>query len=631
MNADWRENPATEQQKEKLRFFECAWEGEITAGQASDALEQCAKEYPDAEAAFNGLPATENQKLKLRFFGCTWDGDISASQARDALAECARQFPDAEASWQNSRHATEEQKDKLRFFGCTWTGEITAEQASNALMECAKQFPGKEMAWQKQKRVLPGSTATFRQATTVKNSQTAFNTETPPTAFEHEEVPISKWFNWFQERNRQQEVPVPIAETVTNPEKKLTYDEARQLSQKEWNDWITIHGSYGTEPGHQLTYGEARGLSEEQWNKWRVLHGRLDARQATDEKMALSVGHRFPPEPKRSDPKYQAWDNPAGQGYGFALDHLRWEETVKQIKAQIEAEKLTQDRKPAEPQSASSREFPVTDEIAPRFGMIRPKQEPANEVTIQETTKSPRKNPNEYTIPARELQDFAQHRPAIQRPAAYKIATPIEQFAKWVADLLRRNQTCHWFPAGPLNYAFTQNTFLSTGLCRQMADTIESKGYCVEPDVRFGSGPYEWNQTLALFKPFDGDPLQPSTAYLGAANLLRLCILITTADGQIDLCELEVFHQAIENQTGLTLTDHKRLLVLEQLFPNAPRSGTRWLPCGKRSLAVHCPNARWRRSCISTAPKNSGTLTRTHSANTSLSSCRPKGGSNWKS
>jgi len=84
--------------------------------------------------------------------------------------------------------------------------------------------------------------------------------------------------------------------------------------------------------------------------------------------------------------------------------------------------------------------------------------------------------------------------------------------------------------------------------------------------ARFGSGTNEWNQTLALFKPLDGDPIQPSAAYLCAANLLRLCVLITTADGKIDLVELDVFRRAIENQPGLTLTDHKRLLILEQLL-----------------------------------------------------------------
>ncbi len=191
------------------------------------------------------------------------------------------------------------------------------------------------------------------------------------------------------------------------------------------------------------------------------------------------------------------------------------------------------------------------------------------EVTIQEVPKPDNTNPSEYTIPARVVQDFAQRHPAIQKPAAYISSIPIERFTYWLDIVLKRNNTCldgHWLPVGPVCYPFTQYTSLTKSLCRQIADAIESKGYCVEPDARFGNGKYDERHTLALFKPFEGDPIQPSTAYLGAANLLRLCMHITTADGQIDQVELDVFRRAIENQIGLTRTDHKRLLILEQLL-----------------------------------------------------------------
>ena len=101
MSNDWRNEQATEKQKEKLRFFGCTWDEGITAGQADDALEECAKQFPDAEADYQkSQPATEKQKEKLRFFGCTWDGDITVGKASDALGECAREFPDKEAAWQ---------------------------------------------------------------------------------------------------------------------------------------------------------------------------------------------------------------------------------------------------------------------------------------------------------------------------------------------------------------------------------------------------------------------------------------------------------------------------------------------------------------------------------------------------
>lgn len=514
-------------------------------------------------------PTTETQKEKLRFFGCTWDEGITAGQASDALEECARQFPDAEAAYHKSQPATEEQKDKLHFFGCTWTGDITVGHASDALLQCAKDFPDREMVWQ----------------------------------------------------NKRGESP-----------------------------------------------------------------------EAADENLTLPVGHWFPPEPKRSDPKYQAWLNPAGQEYGFALDHMRWKETVKQIKAQIDAETEASQPEvkregfyPAKSQAADEKrevDAPKESEVASyqsikewdewlalherlkerqnpsdktpsqevtiqkaetsaepvpptylcyptepqkswysesqyerayatwrmedrnveaenqarcekyvaaiarwnpkwteavklgeslkirKLRFARPQNVSLQEVTIQEATKPDNTNPREFTIPARDVQEYAQRNPTIRKPDAYKITAPIERFTKWVDGLLERNQTClggHWLPAGSLSYVFATDA-ITIGLCRQIADTIESKGYCVEPDARFGSGTYDRDQTLALFKPFDGDPIHPSTAYLGAANLLRLCILITTADGQIDLGELDVFRQAIANQSGLTQTDHKRLLILEQLL-----------------------------------------------------------------
>jgi hypothetical protein len=54
----------------------------------------------DSDAAYQrGRPASTIQKKKLSFFGCTWDGAITAGQAADALSECANRFPDMEAAW----------------------------------------------------------------------------------------------------------------------------------------------------------------------------------------------------------------------------------------------------------------------------------------------------------------------------------------------------------------------------------------------------------------------------------------------------------------------------------------------------------------------------------------------------
>lgn len=54
---------------------------------------------------------TEQQKEKLRFFGCTWDEGITEIQAKDALKECAKQFPEAEAAYQRGLSKPEPRKD----------------------------------------------------------------------------------------------------------------------------------------------------------------------------------------------------------------------------------------------------------------------------------------------------------------------------------------------------------------------------------------------------------------------------------------------------------------------------------------------------------------------------------------
>lgn len=87
------------------------------------------------------LPATQKQKDKLRFFGCTWDEGIIKGQASDAIDECVRLYPDRESYYQN-RPATEEQREKLRSLGLDpdedsyETGEpLTYEEAKDLILE----------------------------------------------------------------------------------------------------------------------------------------------------------------------------------------------------------------------------------------------------------------------------------------------------------------------------------------------------------------------------------------------------------------------------------------------------------------------------------------------------------------
>jgi hypothetical protein len=90
--ASVRNEPATEKQKEKLRYFGCSWEENITKGQASDALEECARKFPDINRAYYNRPVTDEQLAKLRSFGEDPIGDpddpLTYGQAKDWISQC---------------------------------------------------------------------------------------------------------------------------------------------------------------------------------------------------------------------------------------------------------------------------------------------------------------------------------------------------------------------------------------------------------------------------------------------------------------------------------------------------------------------------------------------------------------
>ena len=91
-----RDEPATEKQKEKLRWFGCSWDEGITKGQASDALDACASQFPDRDAEYYSRPATEDQKAKLRSFRKNpddnrRDGPLTYGEAKDLIADCERE------------------------------------------------------------------------------------------------------------------------------------------------------------------------------------------------------------------------------------------------------------------------------------------------------------------------------------------------------------------------------------------------------------------------------------------------------------------------------------------------------------------------------------------------------------
>jgi len=93
------------------------WEEKDAQGKTAREALECVLGFRIHRAAYIGRsrmePATEKQKHKLRFFGCTFDQEILKGQASDALDECVRMFPEIEEAYYK-RPATEEQLAKLR-------------------------------------------------------------------------------------------------------------------------------------------------------------------------------------------------------------------------------------------------------------------------------------------------------------------------------------------------------------------------------------------------------------------------------------------------------------------------------------------------------------------------------------
>jgi hypothetical protein len=60
-----RSEPATEKQKEKLCYFGYSFDEHISKGEASDALDKCARDFPQINQAYYNRPPTEEQLAKV--------------------------------------------------------------------------------------------------------------------------------------------------------------------------------------------------------------------------------------------------------------------------------------------------------------------------------------------------------------------------------------------------------------------------------------------------------------------------------------------------------------------------------------------------------------------------------------
>jgi hypothetical protein len=85
MNNDWRNDPATEKQREKLCFFSCTWDEGITKGQASDAIDECVRKFPETQQAWLNRPATSEQLEELKSYGEEAEDGLTYGEAKELL------------------------------------------------------------------------------------------------------------------------------------------------------------------------------------------------------------------------------------------------------------------------------------------------------------------------------------------------------------------------------------------------------------------------------------------------------------------------------------------------------------------------------------------------------------------
>ena len=96
-----RSEPATEKQKEKLRYFGYTVRPGMTKGEASDAIDECIRLHPEKDRDYYDRPATEEQMAKLKKFAETDEdmaiglqevaeegSQITYGQAKDWLWQC---------------------------------------------------------------------------------------------------------------------------------------------------------------------------------------------------------------------------------------------------------------------------------------------------------------------------------------------------------------------------------------------------------------------------------------------------------------------------------------------------------------------------------------------------------------
>ncbi len=153
--AQVRSELATEKQKVKLRWFGHPFDEKISKGEACDALNQCARDFPEKDRAYYNRAATAEQLAKLReinhhpdcrpgqpFYDFDHGGPLSYGKGKDLIQEW---------EWLRRQKERETEKEELDFEFTIleflrWRGEInphlTYPRVKNAAIALDQSSPG---------------------------------------------------------------------------------------------------------------------------------------------------------------------------------------------------------------------------------------------------------------------------------------------------------------------------------------------------------------------------------------------------------------------------------------------------------------------------------------------------------
>lgn len=560
MNSQWRDNPATEEQKEKLRFFGCTWQGDITVGHAHDAIEECCRQFPHLEEAYLNRAVAYGTPPDSNF------GEVTVVQETEAETSPPASL-DASISLTSATPEPQETPGSL--------GKVPSSGPAQA----------ETQAWIERGRIL----SLLKQR--VLKQKSAYSND--PRFPREPRRDDAKYLSWQDPVGREYGYTVDHLhweQSVEEIKARICAEEARQLPR-------TDNPSVQKEQEEESDADIEDQIADLQSNNGLVR-----------KLAAWTLGRTKSPHAVRPLIHCLGDDNwEVRMQAAMSLGDLKSQDSIEALiaaandsearvrKAAIEAlERITHtcaidvlDRIPATPEQLSELRSYGEDLPSPLTYHTATVliQERKN---LKKQANTPTVAPRDYIIPAREVQDYAQRQAS--QPWRCTAGAPAD--GQQVADFLANcpsSEGCYWVPVSRAAnlVKHLSGGRLTVGTSRVIANRFETAGYCVEPDARFGGSAYGWNQTLGVFKPCGHDPLNPSHSYLGAANLLRLSVLIAAADGQIDQIELDVFRQVIENQLALSQTDLLRLLVLERLLTQDASSSGKALSTIAKSVPPH--------------------------------------------